>query len=356
MAMIEITKTTYSVADFRRWQEEDALVLNPYFQRRAVWKPNTKSFFIDTVVRGWPTPIICIRGKEEDRGRKTVWQVIDGQQRLRTLFAYIDPGLLKDYDPNRDAFTVSEAHNPEIAGLTFKELPEKLQRRILSYQLSTHILPSSVADGEVLQMFARLNSSDILLNRQEYRNATYSGVLKTALYEMAVGQLDRWRRWGLFTEEQIARMREAEFTSDLAMNMVEGMSSKTQQRLDQFYQRYEDAFPQIAELKQRFAAVMDAIETVLDDEVDKTIYARPIYFFPLYFYFYDRMYGIGSALEPKEPAPVPAELREGLLKASEDFRSEDLPENVHFVVERSTEDLKRRRTRMEYIASVCDHP
>jgi len=356
MTMIEITKTTYSVADFRRWQEEGSLVLNPYFQRRPVWRPNTKSFFIDTVVRGWPTPIICIRGTEDPKTRRNIWQVIDGQQRLRTLFTYLDPGLLPDYDPERDSFDVSEAHNPDIAGLPFEELEIRMQRRILSYQFSTHILPSSVEDSIVLQMFARLNSSDIVLNRQEIRNATYSGALKAALYDIALEQLERWRGWGIFKDDQIARMRETEFTSDLVMNIIEGLRGKTQMRLDRFYQQYEDGFPAVDEIKKRFVTVMDTIAELIGDEIDETVYTRRPHFFTLFMYVYDLMYGIGSSLEDGcDPQPLPDDLKAGLLQASEDFRTENLPEDFQFAVERMTADGKRRKARLEYLASVCNH-
>ena len=61
MQQFDIAKTQFRVTDFLNWQRQGSLVLNPPFQRRSVWKPDAKSYFIDTVVRGLPAPIIYIR-------------------------------------------------------------------------------------------------------------------------------------------------------------------------------------------------------------------------------------------------------------------------------------------------------
>ncbi|MFD2270570.1 DUF262 domain-containing protein [Undibacterium arcticum] len=55
----------------------------------------------------------------------------------------------------------------------FRDLPNDLQQRILDYQFSVHVLPSSVDDREVLQVFARMNSTGVKLNDQELRNANF---------------------------------------------------------------------------------------------------------------------------------------------------------------------------------------
>jgi len=100
--ILTIHKTFYKVADFLSWRKNESLVLSPYFQRRSVWDKGAKSYLIDTVYRGLPIPIIFLR----DRGVNTktfepIREVIDGQQRLRTLISFIAPDLLKDYNADR---------------------------------------------------------------------------------------------------------------------------------------------------------------------------------------------------------------------------------------------------------------
>ena len=142
METFDIKRTLFSVGDFLGWQREGTLDLSPRFQRRSVWKPGAKSYLVDTVVRGLPTPVIFLRERIELNDLRQLREVVDGQQRLRTLISYVDPSALPDFDPSRDGFLVKRAHNIELAGKAFRELPKDLQGRILSYEFSTHVLPS----------------------------------------------------------------------------------------------------------------------------------------------------------------------------------------------------------------------
>jgi uncharacterized protein with ParB-like and HNH nuclease domain len=93
----EIIKTQYKVSDFITWKRSKSLTLSPYFQRRSVWKKGAKSYLIDTVIRGLPIPIIFIRERKNDLDSlEPKREVVDGQQRLRTLFSFIQPKLLED--------------------------------------------------------------------------------------------------------------------------------------------------------------------------------------------------------------------------------------------------------------------
>ena len=136
MQTYDIAKTEYKVADFLQWQRAGDLNLAPVFQRRSVWNAKAKSYLVDTVVRGLPTPIIFLRDRIDLRGLRTTREVVDGQQRLRTLIAFIDPDALPDFDEERDSFLVTRTHNPEIAGLRFGQLRSEMQHRILNYSFS----------------------------------------------------------------------------------------------------------------------------------------------------------------------------------------------------------------------------
>jgi uncharacterized protein with ParB-like and HNH nuclease domain len=105
---INIAKTVYKVSDFLSWQWSNSLVLSPSFQRRSVWPKAAKSFLIDTVVRGLPIPIIFLREQTDLNTLEPIREVVDGQQRLRTLISFIEPDLLKDFDPERDSFVVKK--------------------------------------------------------------------------------------------------------------------------------------------------------------------------------------------------------------------------------------------------------
>ena len=51
---------------------------------------------IDTVVKGLPMPLVFLRAVENSEGVISR-EVVDGQQRLRTLLGFVNPKLLTDY-------------------------------------------------------------------------------------------------------------------------------------------------------------------------------------------------------------------------------------------------------------------
>ena len=353
MRAAEITRTEFRVADFVSWQKQGTLQLSPVFQRRPVWKPDAKSYFMDTVLRGLPSPIIYIRERVDLDTKDMYREVVDGQQRLRTLISFVDETLLKDFKARRDRFTINKIHNAEAAGKRFDELSDVSKTRILGYQMSTHILPVNIEDRDVLEIFARLNATGIKLNHQELRNANYFGVFKTEMYGLGLEQLDRWRQWKVFSDDEIARMREVEITSDLVMNMVNGLTGKSQPRLDKIYKEYDQEFAGVSEVKRRFRLVMHSIDEIMGKQISTTVYSSQVYFFSLFVFLYDAMYVLGGSLERRKAKKLQRKLAGRLLQVSEDFRSQNVPPEVLDAVQRASADLGRRRTRLDYLKSQC---
>ena len=354
MREFNIRKTQFTVLDFLSWQREETLDLNPSFQRRAVWKPDARSYFIDTVVKGLPSPIIYLRQRVDLDTQKTVREVVDGQQRLRTVLTFVDPWCLNDIDPLRDRFVVKKVHNAEIAGKPFEKLSKQYQERILEYELSTHILPITVEDREVLEMFSRLNATGVKLNRQELRNAEYYGQFKSAMYELGLQQFDRWREWKVFTDDQISRMSEVELTSDVVMNMIKGLTGKTQKRLDDIYKEYDDEFPLQNETKRRFQNTMDEIDRIFGQVIRNTVFTSEVYFFSLFVFVYEQLYGLGSPLTRQKANHLPHAIREKLLDVGRRFQSRQVPDDVLDAVQRASSDFGRRRTRLRYMIKHCE--
>src|SRR5947208_9602966 len=102
----QVSKTHYKVSDFISWAKASTLILSPSFQRRSVWPAGAKSYLIDTIVRGLPIPIIFLREQKTDLDSlEPKREVVDGQQRIRTLLTFIAPKLLRHFNPE-EAFTV----------------------------------------------------------------------------------------------------------------------------------------------------------------------------------------------------------------------------------------------------------
>lgn len=354
MRTFDISPNTHPVSDFLQWQRDGTLNLTPEFQRRAVWGSGAASYLIDTVVRGLPVPLIFLRQRLELSSQRMIRDVVDGQQRLRTLFAYIDPTSLPDFDPSRDQFTVKKTHNLDLAGKPFSKLDGVWQSRILGYKFSVLTLPTDIEDRDVLQIFARINSTGLSLNHQELRNARFFGVYKTLMYNLSYEQLERWQKWKLFSGDQLSRMSEVELTSDLAMAMLSGLSGKTKKKLDDLYEMYDEACPFATELTRRFRIVMDVIEETVGRSIAGSVFDREMHFYSLFLYVYDRLWGLGTSMKRTPAGTLTKDFAVKVLEVSQRFKEGRVPPKVLDSVARAATDLGRRRTRYNFTASVID--
>jgi hypothetical protein len=351
MQTYEITQTQYKVADFLDWQRAGTLDLAPVFQRRTIWKPGAKSYLVDTVARGLPTPIIFLRDRVDLDSLQPTREVVDGQQRLRTLIGYIEPAALPDYDADRDGFTVQRNHNPDLARKKFSELDRNLRHRLLNYSFSTHVMPSSVEDREILMIFQRLNSTGEKLNSQELRNARWFGECKTLMYELALEQLERWRKWDVFSGDEIARMKEVELTSDFAETLVEGYGAKSQTKIDKMYKEGDEKFPAGRYVARRFRNVMDEIDRILGPELANSVFSREIWFMPLATLVHRSLYDPAKLSAARKRQHVPKEWRRKLLNASGQVGTgEDLSPELLDAIRGASSDQKSRRARLDFLA------
>src|SRR3954462_3736601 len=114
-AAMEIGYTTdrsvYRPNDFVAWRESQTLVITPKFQRRAVWKAAARSYFIDTMLRGMTVPPLYLRLNQNVKKTKVVREVIDGQQRVRSVLDFV-----------RDQYRLSKSVGPEWQGKKFSQL------------------------------------------------------------------------------------------------------------------------------------------------------------------------------------------------------------------------------------------
>lgn len=268
-----VDKTTYTIGDFLQWQRHGALVLNPSFQRRSVWNIRAKGLLIDSILRGYPIPLIFLTNRINLENSSTIREVVDGQQRLRTILGYLDPSCLSDYN-DADKFTVSKKDNAEYGEMAFADLDQETRHRILQTPLSVNVLPASMSNVEVLEIFRRMNTTGMKLNRQELRNAKYFGLFKDLSYELAYAQYQRWIKWGVFSLQQTAQMLEVEQTSDLLGLLLEGVRARSYSDIDRLYADYDEQISQEDDLRQRFTEIMDCLDEVYGEDSDISVPKR----------------------------------------------------------------------------------
>lgn len=346
---MNLAKTVYKVSDFISWQRNKSLKLSPSFQRRPVWRPQAKSYLLDTILRGLPVPIIFLRERLDLEKLEPYREVVDGQQRLRTVLTFVDAKLVSDFDEDRDLFTIQRGHYREFAGKAFKELSTDARQQILNYEFSVHIFPTQTDDKEVLQVFSRMNSTGVKANAQELRNAEFFGEFKAVAYQLAYEQLGRWRNWKLFTEFDIARMEEVEFTSELMLVILEDVSAKSQSRIDAAYKHFDAAFEPADIVSTRIRAVMDEIENLLGSLVAQTCFSGVGMFYALFAYVYDAMYGLGSKVNKAKPQPVPSSMKQRLVKVAKKYERQEFDPELAKAIRGGAGDLSSRQIRLKFV-------
>jgi hypothetical protein len=115
-------RSVYSPQDFLQWREGKALILTPKFQRRGVWRPKARSYFIDTLLRDMPVPPIYIRTVQSADTSGIIREVIDGQQRISAILDFID-----------GKFRLSKSLGAGWAGSTFSTLSGAEKHRIQAF-------------------------------------------------------------------------------------------------------------------------------------------------------------------------------------------------------------------------------
>ena len=348
---LRTTKTVYPISQFLDWQRQGTLDLSPVFQRRPVWKRPAKSLLIDSVLRGYPMPIIMLRQLQDLKRLTMRMEVVDGQQRIRTLLAFIDPDCLPDFDPEKDYVSILKAHNDEHGGRTFDQLPDDTKTQLFDYQLSTHVFPLTVSDTLIFRVFARLNSTGLSLNGQEVRNAEFHGAFKSFVYDVSFENLDRWRQWRIFSDGNISRMAEAEAVSEYIIAMMDGIVAKDQRSITKYYREHEGDFAESDVIRARLRRTLDAIDKCFGDLLPKTAFRRAALFYSLFSAVYDHMYGLESSLldAKRLPKRLPQSLRDDVAAASKRIATKGLSEEVQDAMDRATSDRRRREIRHDFI-------
>ncbi len=78
-----------SVQEGYRLYREQAVFVNRRYQRKLVWTESEKARLIESILSGFPIPLILLaeRPRTEGAGK---YEIIDGVQRLNAIFSFIE--------------------------------------------------------------------------------------------------------------------------------------------------------------------------------------------------------------------------------------------------------------------------
>jgi hypothetical protein len=238
------TLTTQDISWFLDLNDKGQLNLEPPYQRRSVWSPRDKRFFIDTILNNYPAPPIFLHKTLDGKGRPT-YHVVDGKQRLMTIIEFV-AGNVRIPDDFADV---------TLQKKRWKDLERPIRERFWNYVLIVEILPD-VSEAGVRNIFERMNRNSRKLMPQELRHAKYDGWFITVAEAEADKQ--EWKDFGVVTAARMKRMADVQFISELLgiliQRKVEGFD---QDALDDLYAGYEDILENATLVEDDFFAEME---------------------------------------------------------------------------------------------------
>ena len=198
----------WTVRDIRDAISDGSIDLQPDFQREYVWNGERASRYIESLLLGFPTPPIFLAQEQDDQ-----WVVIDGHQRLETIFRYMKPLV-------RGKLPVQLRTSPELRlsqlevlqdlnGTVITALSIEQRRQLWGTELQVVSLPKEVNSDLKYALFARLNAGSMSLNPQELRNCIFRGPYNDFIRRKSE-QLEFLQLWNPSRPEPDKRMKHRE--------------------------------------------------------------------------------------------------------------------------------------------------
>ena len=161
-----------SIGEIVNLYRDSELDIHPEFQRFYRWSPEQKSRLIESILLGIPLPSIFVSQRDDG-----VWDVVDGLQRLSTIFELM--GELKDEDGERlPPLTLTRTkYLPSLEGMKWRDddanrsIGSANELLIRRSKIDVKIILRESSADTKFELFQRLNTGGSKLSDQELRNA-----------------------------------------------------------------------------------------------------------------------------------------------------------------------------------------
>lgn len=151
------------VKDLYQWRQEGRLTMDPIYQRGSVWNDERRYALVDTVHQKFPLGVVMLEvntSVDADGELIEVYSVLDGQQRLNTLF---------DYLRGENAWTRPTREIELYPFTRFQDLTATKQRAVEDYEVPVAYLRHYDAD-DVEVIFLRVQFGMALTAGEKIKN------------------------------------------------------------------------------------------------------------------------------------------------------------------------------------------
>ncbi len=188
----------------QKWKAHEIDI--PPFQRGFVWKQTQASKLIESFLVGLPVPPVFVY---IDQTSQNLF-VIDGQQRLKSIFYYFEGYFGEESQSRREVFHLTGlSPASRFHTKSFDELREEDKRRFKIAVLRSIVVQQLLPDDDTSKyhIFERLNRGGTSLTNQEVRNSVYHG--KFVAFLTNLNKVPEWRKL-LGKDEPDSRQKDIE--------------------------------------------------------------------------------------------------------------------------------------------------
>lgn len=213
------------------------LVIQPEFQRHYIYGDGKRDVaVIDSLLKGYPLGLIYFVDTGATDGPHL--EVLDGQQRITSVGRFVT-----------GKFAIIRNGKEQ----TFRSLPKEDRDRITESELLIYLC--SGTETEIKEWFQTINIAGVPLNKQELRNAIYSGPFVTAAKaEFSNSRNALQQKWSHFVKGDPKRQEVLEAALDW-------VASSKKQTIDGYMAAHRQD-TSIDGLKTYFTTVIDWIDSV----------------------------------------------------------------------------------------------
>jgi hypothetical protein len=277
---MDFNSSEETISWFRDRYREGNLKIKPPYQRKPVWASRQKCSLVESILLKLPVPEIYVQRSTTPEG-ETTYAIVDGQQRIRTVLQFVgsetDPDQLEH---NKFVLDKLPALSP-LLNKSFADLLDDEKSAFYGYKFAVRYL-NTTSEGELRDMFERLNRFLTPLKPQELRNARFTG----PFVELTLKLADReyWAENRIVTAATIRRMGDVEFVSELVIGALHGPQGGNAADIDAYYTQYEDyedEFPGQKEAESLFEESFKTTQSLLP-EIKETRWSNKSDFYTLF--------------------------------------------------------------------------
>lgn len=317
---------------------------NPSCQRKSVWDEERESFLIDSIMKNFSIPAIFLYQKIDDESGKTIYDVIDGKQRLTSIIKFIQNKISLPDDYSNDAFGDERLDGSYFEDLKGDDLSE-YKKSFWRYNLPVEYIDTE-DENVVDTVFDRLNRNGIPLSPQELRNAMFN---KTNLMKLVneLSNLPFWKDRFIKTE----RMEDTEFISEILLVILENnIFNANPKDIDSLYEKYQDIDDTTAkQVKIEFIKITALMKKIELDYKKYNLKVSHIYAIWCVCFFTDRE-GIDII-----------QYKESITELYQQFRNRDKSNDCKIILDYrdsinrgSSKGKTQRRKRVQAILDYCN--